>query len=89
MGIDRVKVIQDNRIAGTIPKPDEPPRAYFRGVLESGKHRVGDPMASLRSSDFKLEWRMSKCGWIQELVMIADPMLGPGDLADIRGFEPA
>ncbi len=83
--MNRLNIMQDDLLVGSIPRPSASPYGALRTELIG---RTGDPMASVRTTDFKTEWFVIDDGWSQELRLIADPMLGSGDLADLQGFIP-
>lgn len=86
--MDRVKIIQDGRLAGTIPRPDVDPSDVVSFLIEP-RNRLDDPLATIRREDFRTVWCVAAHGWSKEIVLIASPMLGLGDFANIRGFRPA
>ena len=83
--MDRVKIMQDDRLVGTIPRPGTPPRGdHFQIAAES---RTGNPLVDFRVQDFQIGYFDTNNGWCREVRLIADHSLCPGDFEDIVGFQ--
>lgn len=81
-----VKLFQAGEFVGTLPRPDLHPREAMSFLMEPAQ-QLGDPLASLRSTDMRTRWVVDASGWQQELVLDVDPTLGLGDLQNLRGFN--
>lgn len=85
---DQVEIYQDGLLIGTLPRLKRPPQEIEQFMIEDQRHGA-DPIATYRTGDFRVEWRVTADGWIRKAVLIADPKMGLGDLENIRGFRPA
>lgn len=84
--MNRVKIYQDGELVGSIPRPDVNPQGIV-SFMENVSNQLGDPLASVRRMDFAVQWQTTDNGWTQEVMLVADRMLGLGDFENLRGFD--
>lgn len=89
-----IDVYQDDMLVGSLPRPQMAPRDFFRFAfmhdnslrLAAALYVIHNPLACIRTTDMRVDWRYDENGWVKRAVLIADPSLGQGDLALLDGF---